>query len=183
MGADNGAHDGDMLMRRSVPKLWNVSEMIAVGVSGEARLNNVLRGAPWPWVSDLEPGSVSDALTNSLTPFLQSKFPDKNRKICALIAVGRYLYHLSPDLCIIPLENSYWALGNAEQVALGALFAEPYLAPRDRVHLALRAAKQHVSGIQPPWTFVETKAYDNELTGEFYDAESSSYGAGTTTCR
>jgi len=165
--SDNVMHegsDGARMLRLSVPKLWNVSERVAVGMVGAARMRNVLRTIDWGEIvsradSFAPADEIERAITSAVVPAAREELRDE--KAWALFAVGRELFQLSADGSVVALAEPYWTLGCAELVALGALHAYRLIGPSAfdacrAAETAMDAAAQYMSAIVPPWVWAET---------------------------
>lgn len=76
-----------------------------------------------------------------------------------LFAIDGRIYRLFANFTVMPVEHGYDALGCAEDLALGALYAtEGRTDPETRVRLALEAAAAHNAAIRGPFTYLVAPA-------------------------
>lgn len=68
-----------------------------------------------------------------------------------LVAFKGQLFAIHSDYQVGRALEGFDAVGCGEDIALGALFASPSLAGRDRVELALQAAERHSAGVRGPF--------------------------------
>lgn len=71
-----------------------------------------------------------------------------------LVGVSGRLFQVESDYQVGEAVDGFDAIGCASDVARGALFATPKLAPKARLRLALEAAERHSAGVRGPWTFI-----------------------------
>lgn len=175
--ADNVFHegsDGARIIRLTASKLWSVSERVAIGTVGAARLRNVLRAIDWAEIglqSLVDPVEIEATIADKVVRAIREDQDLKDEKAWALFAVGRHLFQLSADGSVVALAEPYWALGCAELLALGAMHAAREvqrlhaervndhrfeIGARTMAELAMSAAAQYMSAIVPPWVWVET---------------------------
>lgn len=168
MGADSSSVDGQRLIRRANPKLWNVSPRMAIGTAGNCRGGDLVRTAIWPTLAD------ADDAESTLPRLFRDCWKDEigNRSTWALVAFDREIFYVGSDASVIRVDAAYSALGSGELPALGALFCfeqvdrmegrsnEPLRAEDARVRavVALIAACEHVEGLRDPYVFAETIA-------------------------
>lgn len=164
LGADNGMTEGPRIFRRANPKLVTIAEArgeprIAVGTAGLVRLGDAVRTMSWPRAADCSLKKLGEMFRGLL------KDEPNDTPFWALVAVDREIFYVGMGGSVTCVDAPYCALGSAEFVALGVLYLWNFdihdmSAERAKNGLqhALKACAEHVEGIRPPWTFVETKA-------------------------
>lgn len=168
LAGDSSSVDGQRLIRRANPKLWNVNERLAVATAGSCRGGDLVRTIKWPVFPSV--AKVED----SLPRLFRDQWKDEigNRSTWALVAFDREIFYVGSDASVIRVDAAYSALGAGELPALGALFCfervdrmegRPNEPPwiddaRVRATIALDAACEHVEGLRGPYVFAETIA-------------------------
>lgn len=83
------------------------------------------------------------------------------------------IYKITSDLCIFPVHNNYFSIGNGSDFALGSLFSLNNVkskTPIDKILLSLKSAKEHVNGVDSPFIVMNNKGLFEvyEENGEYF---------------
>lgn len=170
LGADNSSSDGNKLLRRSTPKLCQVSPNIAFGTSGHVRLFDMLRDsvAKASFPMKMACDSIDDVeaeLGRFFRAFLKDEFrANEKGKLWTLIAVDDQIFDVGMDGAIVRIDGRFMATGSAEHIALGALYifdrARADLpneeAAKERIQMAMEACAEFGECIRSPWSFAST---------------------------
>lgn len=88
--------------------------------------------------------------------FSQAKFQEEELDGGILLALEGELLTIGKDFSVCNTADPYAAIGQASEVALGSLHstAQLGLPPRERLHLALKAAEHHTCVVSAPFTYL-----------------------------
>lgn len=183
MGADNTMTAGSILVRRATPKLVSLGPRVVVELAGLVRLNDIVRhdvmstipqyppkkhepGSAFPYPADAK---VGDGYDRALGEYFRALMKDEPADVSfyALVACDREIFRCGPKGGVTRVLSAYDAIGIADTVALGSLYALskdkhlPTIAPTyAMVTTSLEACAEHIECIRPPWVFAETRAPD-----------------------
>lgn len=117
-------------------KVWRVEDSL-IGMSGTSRADEVSRGA-----ATGDPYKLRDLL----------KASEVGGEWTILIVTQKGLYYLSEDFSVIKIKSKYFAIGGANQPALGSLYTSDLLGvPVEKaVQLAVKASIAHSIYAVPP---------------------------------
>ena len=165
MGADNRTSDGVRLLMRATPKIYQISPHIVMGSSGHVRISDIVRHRS---ITFPKPSDSSREFGVLLGEWFRNVLKDEpnDAKYWAIVAAHNEIYDIGPGGSVVQVAGNYHATGNAELVALGALWVANHAltqlpAPEEAkriVTMALDACAAHVEAITPPWSFLEAAA-------------------------
>lgn len=165
LGGDSIAIDGYAMEVRSTPKVFRRGAFV-VGCCGSFRLADVIR---YHFTAPALPTK------GGLHRFMAVDFVESLREACKargiasiennveevggaiLVGVRGALFVIESDFQVGEPTHGFTAIGCGAQVALGALYATPRVAPRRRLTTALSAAQAANAGVRGPFHYISLR--------------------------
>ena len=153
---------------RREPKIFQKNGMF-FGYNGSVRMGQLLRYIFEPPAYTPGQDKVRYLVTRFIKDlqacFGQAKFEQESLEGGILLAIEGELFTISQEFGVCNTANAYEAIGQGAEPALGSLHttAQLGLPPRERLHLALKAAEHHTCVVNAPFTYLTTEMDQAEL--------------------
>ena len=165
IGGDSAGTDGDAMTIRADRKVFRNGEFI-MGFTTSFRMGQLLHHVFTPPKrhpeTDVEKFMVGDFI-NAVRQCLKDggyaeKHNEAERGGAFLVGYAGRLFRIDSDYQVGEAVDGFDAVGCGEQIAQGALFANPAGRPLERLRMALEAAERFSAGVRGPFHFEEASA-------------------------
>lgn len=166
MGGDSACSDDDWSLNLCYDKVF-VRPNFIYGYAGNARFCQLVEFAfePPPITKPLDAYMCTDwvdALRECQHEGGHMKKRDNREEIegSLLVGVRGRLFHVYSGFDCIEFRDRYGAIGCANHIALGSMYATKDLVPKDRIKMALKAAEKYSAGVRRPFQIKVLKGTD-----------------------
>ena len=159
MGGDSAASNSSQLTVCRRAKVF-LTHGLVMGSCGSGRVHQLLQYVfvPPPYQGiDLETYMVTAFIDAVRACFQAGGYAKKESEQESgghfLVGIGGRLFEIQPHYFVIEALDNYYAIGAADDLALGALFATRglNLSPAQRIEVALQAAERHSTSVRAPF--------------------------------
>lgn len=161
LGADSAASGNNRIVQRKDKKVFK-RRGIGFGFAGSFRIGPLIKyqlKIPKRPANMYNEEYVFNCLLGEIIKLLKAnRLVKKNMMECnLLIAYSGQVYKVDSDFQIELVEDDYAAIGDGEDVALGALFAlkDSEMTENEKAEIALKASSKYCTTVSEPFNYIE----------------------------
>lgn len=163
LGADSAASGNNRIVQRKDKKVFK-RRGIGFGFAGSFRIGQLIKyqlKIPKRPANMYNEEYVFNCLLGEIIKLLKAnRLVKKNMMECnLLIAYSGQVYKVDSDFQIELVEDDYAAIGDGEDVALGALFAlkDSEMTENEKAEIALKASSKYCTTVSEPFNYIEVQ--------------------------
>lgn len=167
IGGDSAASDGNNMRITGLSKVAYIGRGLTIGYSSSFRLGNLVHERLVYEIPSDVIWRYTATFVDKFIPALRKVLKDEgymkvenNEETGGFLLVGSVygIWEIACDLQVQYYTNGLYAIGSAEQVALGSLYStRRWRDPVKRLEEALKAASEYTPWVRPPFTVLKMK--------------------------